>query len=425
MKKLFVYDRLTRLLRGTNDARGALFYIDVGNFQVINDIYGYEVSSQVMEQIAYRLKKYRLDNIYHDKRVSRIASNEFLVFCTDIEDENTACDLASRILEEFDVPIIHDDKKFYISLSIGIALYPEHGSDIENLIEHANLALNRAKNSNKNSFKVYERDMSRDIAAAATLKRNLKDAVKENQFRLHYHPQVDLISKEIVSLEVLTRWNHPQQGLIYPNDFIHIAEETRFIIPMGDFVLRTACQQLKQWHDDGFSKYNISINISPIQLQQRHFVENMQDILHDTGLDPSYIELEITEHSLIRYMEQAIDVLEKLSDMGIKISLDDFGTGYSSLNYLKKLPVDIIKMDKTFIDNIEDEVDRAIVKAIIVMGHDMDLCITAEGVETEQQLEILRGLGCDRAQGFLFGKPMPSTQIEKKINGIDQQMKAL
>lgn len=425
MKKLFVYDRLGGLLRNRGDARGALLYIDIGNFKVINDIYGYEFSSKIMEKIGQRLKQCSVDNFHHNKRISRIASDEFLIFCPKLEDEKTACDLASRILQEFDVPIVHDTKKLYISLSIGIALYPEHGSDIEDLIDHANIALKRAKDSNRNSFKVYEHDMSRDIAAAAALKKNLRDAVKENQFRLHYHPQVDLISKEIVSLEVLTRWDHPQQGLIYPNDFIHIAEETRFIIPMGDFVLRTACKQLKQWHDNGFPKYNISINISPIQLQQRHFVENMQDVLNDTGLDPSYIELEITEHSLIRYMEQAIDALEKLHDMGIKISLDDFGTGYSSLNYLKKLPVDIIKMDKTFIDSVEDEVDRAIVKAIIAMGHDMDLCITAEGVETEQQLEILRGLGCDRAQGFLFGKPQPSAEIEKKIDRIDQQMKAL
>lgn len=228
-----------------------------------------------------------------------------------------------------------------------------------------------------------------------------------------------------MSLEVLTRWVHPQRGLIYPNDFIPIAEETGLIVPLGDFILQSACEQLKEWHGLGFPGYTISVNISPIQLQHRRFVDKVQDILDETDLDPSYLEFEITENSLIRYIDHTNNTLNQLRDMGIKISLDDFGTGYSSLSYLKNLPVDIIKIDKAFVKSIDNNVERAITNAIIDLGHKMDLCITAEGVETREQFDILKDQGCDRVQGFLFSKPLPKVQIEKNISRIDQQIRAL
>lgn len=441
MRKLFAYDRLTGLPKGKSfvnrlkryfekenrdDIKGAVFYIDIDNFQVINDIYGYTFGDRVIRQIAHRLRGCGDNDIGdHDEIIARAVSDEFLIFYPGIEDEETACELAHRLLEKFDRPIVYENNKFYISLSIGIALYPTHGNEVESVVRHANMAMNSVKARSKNNFGIYKNHMSDDIMDAAILKKDLKEAVRDSQFRLYYHPQVDLVSNEIVSLEVLTRWEHPERGLIYPNDFIPLAEESRLIIPMGDFILRTACEQLKRWHDEGFPKYSISVNISPIQLQQHHFIDKVEDILNDTGLAPHYIEMEITEDSLIRYMEQAIDTLNQLHDMGVKIALDDFGTGYSSLNYLKNLPVDIIKMDKAFIDNIENEIERAITKAIIELGHDMDLHITAEGVETKEQFNFLRDQGCDRAQGFLFCKPLPKVQVPKKIYRIHQQMRVL
>ena len=216
-----------------------------------------------------------------------------------------------------------------------------------------------------------------------------------------------------------------RKGLIYPNNFIPIAEENGLIVPLGDFILYSACKQLKEWQNNGFTGYGISINISPIQLQHRNFIDKVRDILDETGIDPCYLEFEITENSLIRYIDQTNDILAELRNMGIRISLDDFGTGYSSLSYLKDLPVDIIKIDRTFIKSIENGVERAITNAIIDLGHEMDLCITAEGVETKDQLNILRDQGCDRVQGFLFSKPLNNIEIENKVTEIYQQINAI
>ena len=415
MKKLFVYDSVNRLLQGRTDLEGALFHIEAENSQIIGDKYGYEIGSQIMGEVLNRLKKCRLDNIYYEKNVLRISGDEFLMFFPNILDTDEIYKLANGIIREFDTPIRHGVDGIYINVHMGISLFQKSKSTIEECIDQASIALKSTKADGENYFLLYNPSMLADKTKASILREDFKGTVKEDQFVLHYHPQVDLGSKDIVSFEVLTRWQHPKRGLIYPNDFIHIAEDTHFIIPMGYTVLQTACHQLRSWHESGNFKCNISINISPIQLQYGHVIDSVEGILSKAGLDPSYIELEITEHNLIRHMNQTIDVLDELRSMGFKISLDDFGTGYSSLNYLQKLPVDIIKIDKTFIDNLEDDINRSIVKAIIVMGHDMGLCITAEGVETRVQLEVLKELGCDRVQGFLFCKPRDSHWIKREI----------
>ncbi len=436
MRRLFTHDSLTGLPRGRwfikklqgnlkrsqGNISFAVFYIDVDNFQIINDIYGYIFGDRVLKQVAQRLEKYITSK---DGIVSRIGSDEFLIFYPMIRDREKIYELANGILAEFNRPIICDNNKLYIGLSMGIAFYPDHGREAHELLRNANIAMYNVKDEGKNSFAIYDKSMCKEVIDAAIIKRDLKKAVKHSQFKLHYHPQIDLKSKEVACLEVLTRWEHPEKGLIYPNNFIPIAEENGLIVPLGDFILYSACKQLKEWQNNGFTGYGISINISPIQLQHRNFIDKVRDILDETGIDPCYLEFEITENSLIRYIDQTNDILAELRNMGIRISLDDFGTGYSSLSYLKDLPVDIIKIDRTFIKSIENGVERAITNAIIDLGHEMDLCITAEGVETKDQLNILRDQGCDRVQGFLFSKPLNNIEIENKVTEIYQQINAI
>lgn len=437
MEKIFTNDRLTGLLRGRlfinrvskelkkkeqNGEKCAIFYIDIDNFQIINDIYGYIFGDKVMKQIGDRFKQY-IDS--SKGIVSRIGSDEFLIFYPAVQSKEKIYDLADRILEEFNRPLICENNKLYVGLSIGISIYPDHGQEVHKLLRNANIAMYSVKDAGKNSFAIYDQNMSKEIIDAAIIERDLKSAVEELQFELHYHPQIDIKTNEIVCLEVLTRWVHPKKGLIYPNNFIPVAERTELIVPLGDFILYSACKQLKKWQGDGFLNCKLSVNISPIQLQHRDFIDKVRDILNETGIEPCYLEFEITENSLIRYIDETNEILSELRKMGIEISLDDFGTGYSSLSYLQNLPVDIIKIDRAFIRDIDNDVERAITSAIINLGHEMDLCITAEGVETIEQLEVLKAQGCDRVQGFLFSKPLNEMVVEQKLKKIDQQIKAL
>lgn len=437
MGKVFTNDNLTGLLRSRlfinrvdkvlkkksqNNEKCAFFYMDIDNFHIINDIYGYVFGDKLIKLITDRLIRHFDSN---NSIVSRVGSDEFLIFHPTVESREMVYDIAGKILDEFNSPIICENNKLYVGLSIGVSIYPDHGDEVRKLVRNANIAMHSVKDTGKNSFAIYDRRMSKEIINATMIERDLKDAVKDFQFELHYHPQIDLSSNEVVCLEVLTRWNHPKKGLIYPNNFIPVAERTELIVPIGYYILYSACKQLKNWQTDDFLNCKLSINVSPVQLQDPNFIDKVLDILKKTDVDPSYLEFEITENSLIKYLEDTKAILSDLRNMGIKISLDDFGTGYSSLSYLKHLPVDIIKIDRAFVKNIDSEVDRAITDAIINLGHEMGLCITAEGVETVEQLEVLKAQGCDRVQGFLFTKPIEQILVEQKLKKVAQQIKVL
>ena len=395
----------------------AVMFIDLDRFKNVNDSMGHSVGDQLLIVVGERLTK----SIRKEDFVARFGGDEYVIllpFCQASE----ADFVAARIINDLAQPLSFQSIDLFVTSSIGISIYPNDGHDYETLTGAADSAMYLAKDKGKNNFQFFTEDLRRDIIERITLEADLQQALKEDQFVLHYQPQIDLKTGKLTGLEALIRWNHPSKGCISPADFIPIAEETGLIVPIGQWVLETACRQTRKWHKDGSPQLTISVNVSNIQFMQSSFVKHVEDTLVKTGLQPKYLNLEITE-SMTSDVLNCQTTLKKLRNVGINISIDDFGTGYSSLSYLSSFPITHLKVDQVFVQG-QSPSNKAIVKTIITLAKNLGLKVVAEGVETEEQVTFLKELDCDEAQGYFYSKPLPPEQITRRLAFInDYQMK--
>jgi EAL domain-containing protein (putative c-di-GMP-specific phosphodiesterase class I) len=348
--------------------------------------------------------------------VARFGGDEFAILLTQISRAQDAASVAQAVKQTLDQAFIFDDQEIFVSSSIGISLHPQDGRDTAGLLKTAGVALDRAKMQGGNNYQFYTAGGTTRALKQLVLESNLRSALERSEFFVQYQPQVAIQDFHLVGMEALVRWQHPSLGVLYPGEFITLTEENGMIIALGDWILRTACAQNKLWQDAGLTPMCLSVNFSARQFQQPTFIADVSQILKDTNLDPRWLELELTESSIMKDPEEAIEKLHELKLMGIKVAIDDFGTGYSSLNYLKRFPIDTLKIDKSFVSDVcKDPHDTSIVRAIINLGHALDLTVIAEGVETKEQLQYLSALECDVVQGFLFSKALSAAAFEELL----------
>lgn len=398
----------------------AILFLDLDRFKNINDTLGHQIGDLLLQSVAERLVK----EVRQCDTVARLGGDEFTIILTDIGDVADAEAIAQKIIASFSVPFMLDGHELFSSTSIGITLYPIDNHDIETLIKNADTAMYSAKKKGRNTYQFYTANMSAGSSERLAMEHALRKAVTHEHLVLHYQPQVMLhyqplverLRGEIVGMEALVRWQHPELGLIQPDSFIPLAEESGLIVPIGEWVVRAACEQNKLWQASGLPPMSIAVNLSPRQLQQTDIVRQIGQALQKTGMDPAYLELEITESMIVHNTQAIIATLREFKAMGIMISIDDFGTGHSSLSNLQQLPVDTVKIDRSFIQNLTtDTSSAAIANAVIDMARSMGLRVVAEGVETEEQMRYLHARQCDILQGFYFSRPVPAAEIESLI----------
>jgi diguanylate cyclase (GGDEF)-like protein len=398
--------------------QGALICLNIDNFRVINDTLGHSIGNEFLKEVSELLKEYLKNHQF----LCHLGADEFGFFLQGINNINEVEDFLEKLLNVFRQAITAGGYEIlYTTVSLGVALYPYNGNDVETLFKNADIALNYAKNNGKNTYKIFDESINLMISEKLQLENSLRKAIDNNELQVYYQPKVDLKTGKTVSMEALARWISPTLGFISPVKFIPLAEETGLIHAIGEFVLKEACRQNKIWHEKGFNSLKVAVNLSGKQLKQENLFSIIRNVLEETSLEAEWLELEITESILIDNFDNNIKRLQKLKAMGINIYLDDFGTGYSSLTYLRKLPIDFIKIDKSFIDGITiNSKDGYIASSLIDLAHGIDLSVVAEGVETIEQLDLLKSYGCDGIQGYYFSKPLNAHDFEKflEINGL-------
>jgi diguanylate cyclase (GGDEF)-like protein len=388
------------------NSRFALLWLDLDRFKTINDSMGHSVGDQLLVAVAERL------NTFSDKseNVFRLGGDEFTVLLSDIGGEKEAEEMAQRLVERFEQPVQVGSSIFHITSSVGMALFPDDGNSLDILLQNADTAMYSAKES-RNGWKRYETQMNMKAKEKLLMENDLRIAIELGQFRLAYQPLVNLANEQLIGAEALLRWDHPVKGAVPPSEFIPLCEESGFILPLGEWVLRNACSQMKLWQDQGHPRITMSVNLSIRQFRQHDLCERIGKILEETGLAPCWLELEITE-SIMADVAFATEMLGRLKELGVRISIDDFGTGYSSLYYLKRFPIDKLKIDRSFVNDIlTDRNDAAIVSGISAMAHNLNLRVTAEGVESEGQVAFLKEQKCQEAQGYFFSRPVPPEEF--------------
>ncbi len=387
----------------------AVMVIDIDRFKMINDSLGHTYGDMFLQGVGNRIVK---SAVGFDAVVSRMGGDEFTIICRTGADGMESARLAERIIDELKYPFHLKDNEFYISASIGTALFPLHGKNAVELLKKADTAMYEVKKQGKNGHRFYSQELDIQLMTNIELESDLRKAIERNELEVFYQPQFHAQSNRMIGVEALVRWNHPKKGLLSPGLFIPIAEETGLIFELGTWVLRNACQQMKQWHDEGGPLVPVSVNLSSQQFHQPNLVDYVKSILEETQLEPKYLELEITE-SMMMDPNVSISILQDLNSLGIRISLDDFGTGYSSLSYLKKFPIHKLKIDRSFIKDISlNNSDKAIVATIISMAQHLNLDVIAEGIETKDQLDILTKSDCTEIQGYYFSKPLSARDVE-------------
>ena len=394
-----------------------LMFLDLDRFKPINDSLGHAAGDQMLKEMATRL----LACVADDDTVARMGGDEFTLLLQPGANRdvalNRAVHVAEKILTSLVTPFVLEGREFFVTASIGIALSPQDGHELSQLMKNADTAMYHAKERGKNNFQFYQADMNATALERLELESDLRHALEQQEFTLYYQPQFSGDGKRLTGAEALLRWRHPRRGLVPPNDFIPVLEELGLVVEVGDWVLAEACRQLKSWHQARVRVPKVSVNISARQFSDGQLGNRIARMLDDTGLPPACLELELTESILMREVNEALQMLEGLKKLGLSIAVDDFGTGYSSLNYLKQFPIDVLKIDRTFVDGLPSgEQDAQIARAIIAMAHSLNLAVIAEGVETHEQLEFLREHGCDEVQGYLFGRPMPASQFEAQFS---------
>jgi diguanylate cyclase (GGDEF)-like protein/PAS domain S-box-containing protein len=413
-------DRLEQALAHADRTQSqvALLFLDLDRFKTINDSLGHAVGDALLREITTRLRA----AVRETDTVSRLGGDEFVIVVTDQQDEQAAVGVAQKILTAMRKPFVIDGHKLTTSISIGITTYPADGSDFDTLLKKADTAMYHAKDAGRNTYRFFTEQMNVDALERLLVQSRLQQALENDEFVLHYQPQVALGSGRIIGVEALVRWHNPELGLVVPDRFIPLAEENGAIVPIGDWVLREACRQMQAWQDAGIGPLPVAVNISTLQLQQSDFAEHVLAILAETGHDPALLELEFTESILIDDIDHVVDQVRRLKAAGVSIAIDDFGTGYSSLSYLKRLEVDRLKIDRSFIRDIAaDPDDAAIVRAITQMAHSLRLKILAEGAETGEQTRFLLAEGCSEVQGFVFSQPLAAdafAQLYRESGGV-------
>ena len=382
--------------------------IDLDRFKNINDTLGHSAGDLLLKAVAVRLAAC----LRESDTLARLGSDEFVALLIGACSAEGITSVAKKILMLLSEPVYIDGQEIYISGSIGIAVYPMDGDDSHTLIKHADLAMYQAKELDRNNFQFFSREMNVKVVERMMLENTMRKALEREEFFLVYQPQVDARSGQITGMEALLRWQHPELGLLAPDKFIYLAEETGFIIPIGEWVVQSACRQNKAWQDEGLRAVRVAVNLSAKQFGQYHLDEMVSATLMETGLDPQWLELEITESAIMKNAEQTAIILRKLKDMGISLAIDDFGTGYSSLAYLKHFPISRLKIDRSFVQDITTNPDdAAIAEIIIAMAQTLKLSVIAEGVETRAQMELLSFNNCVEMQGYLFSRPVPAEQF--------------
>ena len=413
--RILFQDHLTQALAEARqyETRLAVLFIDLDRFKYINDTLGHKVGDLLLLQVVERLRSCLRD----DEALYRLGGDEFIIVEEHTPDKRQAIDLAENILSLVDKPYMIEGHELFISASIGISWYPEDGEDMETLFKNADMAMYRAKEQGRNNYQVFDVRMNDYAFERLQLEKDLRKALEREEFLVYYQPQIHISTGRIIGMEALVRWQHPQRGMVSPGQFIPLAEETKLIIPIGEWVLRTACAQNKAWQDAGFPHVRVSVNLSAHQFLEPNLAQMVKQVLEETGLAPEFLDLEITESITMNNIDRAIATMHELASLGIQISIDDFGTGYSSLSYLKKFPIHTLKIDQSFVRDIpNDSDDGAIATAIIAMAHSLNLNVIAEGVETADQLEFLGRRGCDEMQGYLVSRPVPAIEFENILN---------
>lgn len=382
--------------------------LDIDRFKMINDSLGHTYGDQFLKEVSGRIQACTAG---HDVLVARMGGDEFTLLCRGYERESDVTELTGRIVSAIQVPYRLKENDFFVS--IGIAIFPRHGTDADQLMKNADTAMYEVKKKGKNGFEYFSNKLDKQLAEKIELEGDLRKALERGELILNYQPQIRTSDNSMVGVEALERWEHPDRGTLSPGLFIPIAEETGLIYELGTWVLREACRQMRQWHDEGGPLIPVSVNLSSQQFHQRQLAEYVMDVLKETGLPPEYLELEITE-SMMMDAAVSTEILNKLNEHGIRISLDDFGTGYSSLSYLKLFPIHKLKIDRSFIRDItENPNDKAIVATIIAMAQHLNMDVIAEGIETKDQLDILTDRDCGKIQGYYFSKPLLAADVER------------
>ena len=412
--RLLLEDRLEQAIAECRraGARCALLFVDLDRFKTLNDSLGHFAGDTVLRTVAERLRA----SVRLEDTVARLGGDEFVVLLKHVARVEDAADIAHKVVECLARPIVIDDRELRVSSSVGISVYPDHADAATRLIANADAAMYHVKKSGRSGFALFAPEMSTYFPKRLELESELRTALEKAQFVLHYQPRVDMRSGAIVAMEALVRWQHPERGTIAPADFMSVAEETGIIASLGDWTLREACQQMRSWQERGISGFTVAVNVSAAQFRQRGLAASVLRALEWSELEARYLELEINESVVMENAPEAIGMLEELRRMGVALSIDDFGTGYSSLAYLKRFPIDRLKIDSAFIRDIPANADdTAIVRTIISLAHGLRMRVVAEGVETQAQLDCLRGLDSDEYQGFLYSKPLPAREVGRRL----------
>ena len=416
--RILLADRISQAMAKVAEQGGcfSLMFIDLDGFKPVNDAFGHHVGDRLLREVALRLR----EQLRSQDTLARIGGDEFVLLVR-LTEPDDAPQVATRQVSLLAKSFRVDEHDLQISASIGIALYPGNGQTAEELLMNADAAMYHAKGGGKNGYSFFDVSMNTNARKQLQLLQDLRQALEHNQFRLHYQPKFDASNGKPVGAEALLRWEHPQQGLLQPDDFIELAEKTGLIIPIGEWVLNEACRQMRIWFDQGYSHWRIAVNLSALQFCYSGLVDSVVSALERNQLPANSLTLEITETTAMSDADASMTVLQKLSHMGVDLSIDDFGTGYSSLMYLKRLPANELKIDRGFVRDLEhDSDDAAIVSAIVALGQALGLRIVAEGVETDTQQSFLTTLGCDSLQGFLLGQPLPAEQFMVDIHRAEQ-----
>ena len=414
--RTLLQDRLAKALAGARRSKDkvALLFLDLDRFKNINDSLGHSVGDLLLQEVAERLKRWAREQ----DTVARVGGDEFLIVLSAVKDVADAAVAAGRILDAMTTEFVIQGRSLSVRCSLGISIFPDHGKDAESLIKNADAAMYSSKEGGRNKFSFFKQDMNAQAVERLTLENSLRSALEKGELFLVYQPQMEISTASIIGLEALLRWQHPDLGLVPPDKFIRIAENSGLIVPIGEWVLRTACRQARQWQDEGLPAVTVAVNVSAIQFRQEGFCELIRRVLHETGFAPQYLELELTESLLLANADVTLSVVQELKAMGLKLAIDDFGTGYSSLSYLKQFPVSKLKIDRAFVRDVAvNPDDAAITTAIISMAKSLNLKVIAEGVEDEAQMSFLRAHHCDEIQGYYFSKPLAVDKVADKLRG--------
>ncbi|MFE8697422.1 EAL domain-containing protein [Cytobacillus sp. FJAT-53684] len=415
-------DDLNHLMRKSREKgeKIAVFFLDLDRFKQINDSLGHTVGDQLIKAVAMKLKT----EICSKSEIYRLAGDEFIIIYPNIESKDKVINYAKKLLAIFDQSILLGANEIYTTCSMGISLFPEHGGDCDSLLKKADIAMYAAKLKGRNNYCIYEQEMNQANEEALLIENHLRKAIDNNELELFFQPKMDLSTRQINGMEALLRWNSPMFGNIPPDKFIPIAEDTGLIIKIDNWVIERACEQNKEWNSSWYSSpLRVAVNISPLHFRLPNFHNVIENVLEKTGLDPNLLEIEITENSFIDHIEECIECLNKLRNMGITVAIDDFGKGYSSLNYLRKFPIHSLKIDRSFIHEVaKNREDIAIVKAITYLAHELNLKVVAEGIETREVIEVLEEIGCDEIQGYYVSRPLPKKEFEAIYRRLPYQL---